>query len=47
MGREGVPDSAISRVEQFQGDLALGNHWCGWLKWKAEKRLTGYDKVMD
>lgn len=29
MGREGVPDSAISGVEQFQADMALDSHWWG------------------
>lgn len=47
MGREGVPDSAISRVEQFQGDMALGSHWWGQLKWRSEERVTGNDEVMD
>lgn len=32
VGRDGVPDSAISGVEQFQGDMAWGSHWLGWLK---------------
>lgn len=46
VGREGVPDSAISGVEQFQGDMALGSHWWGWLKSRAEKRVTGDDEVI-
>lgn len=45
MGREGVPDSAISRAEQFQGgDMALGSHRWGRLKRRAEEQRE--DKVM-
>lgn len=47
MGREGVPDSEISKVEQFQRDMALASHRWRWLERRAEEQVTGNDEVMD
>lgn len=47
MSRDEVLDSAISGVEQFQGDMAWGSHWWGWLKWRAEEQVTGDTEVMN
>lgn len=47
MGREGGPDSAILGWSSSSSEMALGSHPWGWLKWRAEERVTADDEVME
>ena len=42
-----MPDSAISGWNSSSSDMALGSHQWGWLKWRAEERVTEDDEVME